>query len=212
MTLLITMGMPMTQGQDTGGALPPHTVDGANRVPDKTGALASPTPVTREALQLRSPAVANGGQLPKEYTGDGKSATLPLEWSGVPEATRSLAVVMHHIDREGKTKWYWLLYNLPATIHGLPKNVKGIGTLGNNSINGRTEYAPPHSKGPGPKIYVYTLYALSAPVKIGVKPAKVSRDILLGAMRNRILATAELKAVYSRPVMSHPSPANPTTK
>lgn len=193
------INVPMTQGQDTGDALPPHTVDGVNHVPEKTGALASPTPVTREALQLRSPAVIDGGQLPKEFTGDGESATLPLEWKGLPEATRSLAIVMHHIDREGKTKWYWLLYNLPATIRGIPKNVKGIGALGNNSINGRTEYAPPHSKGPGPKTYVYTLYALSAPVKVDVKPAKVSRDILLAAMRDRILGTAELRAVYSRP-------------
>ncbi len=148
---------------------------------------------------LRSPAVANGGQLPVEFTGDGASATLPLEWSGAPEDTKSFAVVMHHIDPAGKAKWYWVLYDLPATMHSLPKNVSGVGTLGNNSFNGRTAYAPPHSKGPGAKTYIYTLYALSTAVKLDMPPAQVSREVLLAAMKDTILGTAELRVVYSRP-------------
>jgi len=153
----------------------------------------------RSAFVLRSPAVADGGQLPMEYTGDGASATLPLAWSGAPAGTKSLAVVMHHIDPEGKAKWYWVLYDLPPGTQSLSKNAKDVGTLGNNSVNGRTEYAPPHSKGPGPKTYVYTVYALSAPVKLDVPPAQVSREVLLAAMKDSVLATAALRVVYSRP-------------
>jgi len=37
---------------------------------------------------LRSPAIARDGVLPMDYTGDGTSATLPLEWSGVPKQSR----------------------------------------------------------------------------------------------------------------------------
>jgi Raf kinase inhibitor-like YbhB/YbcL family protein len=147
---------------------------------------------------LRSPDVADGGTLPKEFTGDGASATLPLEWSGAPTGTKSYAVIMHHIDPEGKIKWYWILYNIPANVQSLPKNVKGVGTLGNNSVNGRTEYAPPHSKGPGPKSYIYTVYALSAPLQIKVLPDEVNRDVLLSAMKNHILCSAELKVIYTR--------------
>jgi len=33
---------------------------------------------------LQSPEVVDGKQLPKDFTGDGTSATLPLEWSGAP--------------------------------------------------------------------------------------------------------------------------------
>ena len=144
--------------------------------------------------------MADGGQLPKEYTGDGASSTLPLEWSGAPAATRSFAVIMHHLPPEGSAKWYWLLYNLPANTQSLPKNVKDVGTIGNNSVNGRTEYAPPHSKGPGAKTYVYTVYALSAPVKLDVRPSEVSRDVLLAAIKDKILASAELSVVYTRDV------------
>ena len=106
---------------------------------------------------------------------------------------------MHHLDPAGKAKWYWVLYNLPASTRSLPRNVKDIGTLGNNSVNGRTEYAPPHSKGPGAKTYVYTVYALSAPVKLDVPPTQVSREVLLAAVKDSLLATAELRVVYSRP-------------
>ncbi len=136
--------------------------------------------------------------LPRDYTGDGSSATLPLEWKGAPAGTKSFAVIMHHVAPD-QTKWYWVLYDIPANVLSLSRNVKGVGTLGNNSVNDRQGYAPPQSKGPGAKAYVYTVYALSAPPQLNVPPAEVSRDVLLAAMKDRILATAVLDVVYSRP-------------
>ena len=164
-------------------------------------AVGTPLPILGEkgTFVVKSPEVADGGTLPKEFTGDGASATLPLEWSGAPAGTKSYAVIMHHIPGPGDAKWYWILYNIPADTKGLPKNAKDVGVLGNNSVNGRTEYAPPHSKWPGPKTYIYTVYALSAPVTLDVKPSEVNRAVLLAAMKDSILATGELKVVYSRP-------------
>jgi len=159
---------------------------------------AGPVGEGQTAFVLRSPAVADGGQFPKDYTGDGAGATLPLEWVGAPEAARSYAVIMHHVDPEGKTKWYWTVYNIPADTRGLPRDVRGVCILGNNSVNGRLAYAPPHSKGPGPKTYVYTVYALSAPPRITVPPGNVSRDVLLDGMKGLILGRAELRVVYTR--------------
>jgi len=147
---------------------------------------------------LRSPEVTDGGTLPKDYTGDGTSSTLPLEWSGAPAGTKGYALIMHHHAPDG-IKWYWILYNIPADVQSLPKNVKGVGTLGGNSVNNRGGYAPPHSKGPGPKTYIYTVYALSAAPDLTVPALKVSREVLLAAMKDKILASAELKVVYSRP-------------
>ena len=96
-----------------------------------------------------------------------------------------------------KLKWYWILYNIPASVTRLPKNVRGIGMLGNNSVNHRVEYAPPHSRGPGLKTYIYTLYALTEPVQIPL-PVAVSRDVLLSAMNECILERAELHVTYTR--------------
>ncbi len=166
----------------------------------KQAAAAAVTPAAvRQGFSLTSPVVTDGGALPGEFTGDGASATLPLEWSGAPAGTRSFAVIMHHTPGPGDVKWYWILYNIPAETKGLPRNVQNVGTLGNNSVNGRTVYAPPHSKGPGAKTYIYTVYALSASVTPGVEPSKVNRAVLLEAMKDKILATAEMKVTYTRP-------------
>ena len=91
-----------------------------------------------------------------------------------------------------------MLYNIPTEVTNLPKNVKSIGTVGNNSVNNRGGYAPPHSKGPGAKTYILTVYALSAPPQINVSSSEVSRDVLLGAMKDKILASAELDVTYTR--------------
>ena len=147
---------------------------------------------------LSSSAVTHDGALPVEFTGDGNSSTLPLEWTGAPPETKSYAVIMHHIDPQGLTKWYWTLYNIPANVHSLPKNTQGIGTLGNNSVNHKTGYAPPHSKGPGPKTYVLTVYALSELVQISVPPSEVNRKVLLDAIKDIVLDSAELRVVYDR--------------
>ena len=156
------------------------------------------TPKCSGLFVLRSSAVTNGGMLPVEFTGDGNSSTLPLEWTGAPPETKSYAVIMHHIDPQGLTKWYWTLYNIPANVRSLPKNVTGLGTVGNNSVNHKTGYAPPHSKGPGPKTYIVTVYALSAPVQISLPPEAVNRNVLLTAMKDLVLDSAELRVVYDR--------------
>jgi phosphatidylethanolamine-binding protein (PEBP) family uncharacterized protein len=147
---------------------------------------------------LASPEVTEGGLLPKEYTCDGNSSTLPLEWSGEPASTKGFALVMYTIPSPNESHWYWVLYDIPPDVHNLDKNVVGIGILGNNSVNGRPEYAPPCSKGPGPKLYTYTIYALSATPQFTVPPAEASRDILLAAIKEITLGTAELNVYYSR--------------
>jgi formylglycine-generating enzyme required for sulfatase activity/phosphatidylethanolamine-binding protein (PEBP) family uncharacterized protein len=186
-------GGPSQGWSGEGGDRPPRSeVPAAGR-----SSLAAALRKPNSSFLLRSSAVTNGGILPVEFTGDGSSATLPLEWSSAPAQTKSYALIMHH-EAPDMTKWYWILYNIPADVRSLAKNVKGIGTLGNNSVNERTEYAPPHSKGPGAKTYIYTVYALSAPPHITVPPAKVNREVLLSAMKDKVIATAELSVTYTR--------------
>ena len=133
--------------------------------------------------------------LPVEFTGDGDGISPPLEWSGAPAKTKSYVLIVHHIDPRGDVKWYWTLYNIPATVISLPKNAKGFGISGTNSVNPRLGYAPPHSKGPGPKTYVLTVYALSEPLKRWIDPYAVNRETLLTAIKDHVLALAELRVV-----------------
>jgi phosphatidylethanolamine-binding protein (PEBP) family uncharacterized protein len=196
------------KGKDKKGKGPPRA-DGARPPGDRaearpvaneatTTATASYTPKRTSKLVLKSSAVVDGGMLPVEFSGDGASITPPLEWSGAPAATKCFAVIMHHVDPAGIPKWYWTLYNIPASVQSLPKDVQGVGTLGNNGVNRRIGYAPPHSKGSGAKTYILTVYALSAPVQPNVPAAEVNREVLLAAMKELILDSAELKVVYER--------------
>lgn len=84
------------------------------------------------AFTLTSPNVIDDGTLPVEYTCDGTGSTLALTWSGAPAGTQNYAVIMHHIAGPNDVHWYWVLYDIPASVTSLPKNVSGIGVLGNN--------------------------------------------------------------------------------
>jgi len=178
---------------------PPAPDNTQNPPPDaqQIAATPKPTPTSTEFV-LTSPEVGEAGNLPKDYTCDGSSATLPLNWKNAPTGTTSFAVVMHHIPGPGDSHWYWVLYNIPASVTALPKNSHGIGTLGTNSVNDRTEYTPPCSKGPGPKTYTYTVYALSKAPEFSGAADKVDRATLLAAIADRTLGSATLNVIYSR--------------
>ena len=136
--------------------------------------------------------------LPMEYTCDGASATLPLEWSGYPETTKWFALIMYTVASPTDIHWYWVLYNIPGSVNSLVKNVTGVGRLGNNSLNDKTSYSPPCSQGPGYKYYTYTIYALSDSVTFLVQPAEVTMAVLQSAIKKNTLANTSLIVKYSR--------------
>jgi phosphatidylethanolamine-binding protein (PEBP) family uncharacterized protein len=149
---------------------------------------------------LTSPDISSGGILPVTYTCDGESATLPLEWSGYPEDTKYFALIMHHVASPEEIHWYWVVYNIPLSVNAFSRNVSITGTLGNNSVNGKTQYAPPCSQGPGPKEYIYTIYALSDSVTLSVLPSEVNREVLLDGIKDITLVSATLTVIYSRDI------------
>jgi len=149
-------------------------------------------------FKLSSSEIAPDSLLPVDYTCDGESVSLPLSWSGYPENTAYFAIIMHHEASPTDIHWYWVLYDIPSTVTSFAKNETGIGTFGTNGVNGRTEYAPPCSKGPGRKDYIITVYALSEKVALDVAPEEVNREVLLDAIEDITLASASMTVWYSR--------------
>ncbi len=150
-------------------------------------------------FKLTSPAVKDGEKLPVEFTGDGASASPPLAWTGVPKGTQSLVLIMHHLDPEGKTKIYWLMHDINPQTTSVAKNATDFGKMGISTVHNRVEYASPHSKGPGEKKYVFTLFALSAKPDLTKAESPITVDPLLAAMKGKILAAADLTLLYTRP-------------
>jgi hypothetical protein len=146
-------------------------------------------------FKLTSPVVANNGPLPKEYNGDGAGATLPLEWKGAPAGTKSFALVMDHLARGPNMKCYWTIWDIPPSVTSLPKNVQGVGKLGATWKRGET-YIAPHSPG-GAKTYTLHVYALSRVPQFSQPPQQVTREVLLAAIKDSILDSADLNVTYT---------------
>ncbi len=149
-------------------------------------------------LQLNGMGFEDNGQFPKEYTCDSSGISPALSWKGRPKGTESYVLTMHHFDPTGNKHVYWVLYNIPANIQSLPSNASGIGSMGINTVNRRNAYAPPCSKGPGPKQYLITLYAVSKRVLNGNTRGMITMDDVMRDIETTKLDSSMLTVTYSR--------------
>lgn len=144
-------------------------------------------------LRVSSPAFEDHGRIPDRYTGDGENVSPPLEWSGVPEGTRSFAVVVHDPDAplvDGFT--HWVLYGIPAGTSRLAEGDSGL-TAGLNSF-GNTGYdgpAPP--PGHGPHHYYFWVYALDSEPEL---ESGLDRRTLLGRIEDHVIEQARRVGIF----------------
>ncbi|MGD8547198.1 MAG: YbhB/YbcL family Raf kinase inhibitor-like protein, partial [Thiohalophilus sp.] len=81
-------------------------------------------------LMLTSTAFSDQEDIPKKFTCEGVDISPQLEWTGVPEETKSLVLIVDDPDApdpEAPQMVYvhWVLYNLPPESQGLPEGVSG---------------------------------------------------------------------------------------
>jgi Raf kinase inhibitor-like YbhB/YbcL family protein len=155
-------------------------------------------------LKLSSAAFSPNGEIPRKYTCDGQDLSPPLSWSGVPEGTRSLVLIVDDPDapdpRAPKMTWvHWVLYNIPPGAAGLPEGVRAA-DLPAGTKEGLNDWKRPGYGGPCPPIgrhrYFHKLYALKEALPDLGKAA--SKGQLEKAMAGKILAQAELIGTYQR--------------
>lgn len=155
------------------------------------------------ALSLTSSMFAHGGAIPRRYTCDGDDVSPPLAWTGVPDGTRSLALIVDDPDapdpRAPKMTWvHWVLYDLPPETTGLPEGVASrdlpAGTREGVNDWKRTGYGGPCPPR-GRHRYFHKLYALDAALgDLG----KITKSRLEAAMQGHVLAQTELVGTYER--------------
>lgn len=145
-------------------------------------------------LRLTSPAFSSDGRIPKKYTCDGLNIPPPLEWSGLPEESKSVAVICDDPDAPSGTFTHWILYDIPASTHRIAEGAS-IGTEGVNSF-GQTGFGgpcPPNKD--QPHHYHFHVYALDVP---SLGRAGLSKEDALEAMRGHILSEGDLVGTYKR--------------
>jgi phosphatidylethanolamine-binding protein (PEBP) family uncharacterized protein len=153
----------------------------------------------RRTFLLTSAVAPAGGMLPAEYTCDGSGSTPELSWSGAPADTKEYALMMTTQPGDGTTKWNWVLYGIPGNTTHLDRNSAGIGITGSGSHGTTIAYDPPCSQGPGPKIYTFTLYALSGSPVLPDRADMVDGPVLTNALTSLTIGRASFNLSYARP-------------
>ena len=152
-------------------------------------------------MRIMSTAFTHQGPIPVVYTCEGKDASPPLAWAGVPANAKSLALIVDDPDAPDpaapKMTWvHWVLYNLPPANGGLPEGVTALPAGTQEGVNDwkRTGYG-----GPCPPIgrhrYFHKLYALDVVLPDLKKPTKAQLE---AAMKGHIVGQAELVGTYEK--------------
>ena len=154
-------------------------------------------------LTLGSPAFSHDGEIPARYTCEGKDISPPLSWSGVPDGTKSFALIVDDPDAPDPNAptmtWvHWVLYNLPSSTRKLPEGATRE-VLPAGTKEGTNDWQRRGYGGPCPPIgrhrYFHKLYALDAALT-DLRTATKSQ--LERAMEGHVLARTELVGTYQK--------------
>mgnify|MGYP005842557625 CR=1 FL=1 len=145
-----------------------------------------------EKLSVKSPAFENNQLIPAKYTCDGDDVNPPLAIEGIPEGTKTLALIVDDPDCPTGTWDHWVVWNIPATTNKIAENTVP-GTEGMNDFRRRSYGGPcPPS---GTHRYFFKVYALDT--KLDLSPTSRKSD-LEKAMQGHVLAKGELVGLYRR--------------
>jgi len=151
------------------------------------------------SLKLKSTAFEEGELIPSKYSCDGVNVSPPLEWTNVPDGTKSFALILDDPDAPAKTWVHWVIYNLPANQRKLEEHLPTDERLKNGALHGLSDYQKHGYKGPCPPSgthrYYFKLYALDSVLNLS---PSLTKQQLVSAMQGHIIEKAELVGKYSK--------------
>jgi Raf kinase inhibitor-like YbhB/YbcL family protein len=143
---------------------------------------------------LQSSAFVHGEPIPRRHSCEGEDLSPPLAWSGTPEGTRSLALVVDDPDAPVGTFTHWLGW-------GLDPGAERLGEGEAAPVEGRNDFGTSGYRGPCPPPghgrhrYSFRLYALDSDL---VLRAGADKRELERALEGHKLAVVELVGTYER--------------
>jgi Raf kinase inhibitor-like YbhB/YbcL family protein len=155
------------------------------------------------AIAVASLAFIDHAPLPEIYTADGEGRSPPLQWTGVPDAATSVALLVE--DADSPTP-HPLVH---AIAVGLPR---GDGSLQTGALDGgddtpddarlgrnsylRLGWLPPDPPpGHGPHRYAFQVFALGGDQPL---PDSPGRDAVMALLEKRAIASGLLIGTYER--------------
>jgi len=142
-------------------------------------------------LQLTSNAFSHGGEIPRKYGYKNGNEKPPLTINGVPDGTKSLALIMDDPDAMGavgKVWAHWVVWNIDPTTTELE----------NLTEEGMTDFGEVGYGGPAPPdkrhTYVFKLYALDSALDLSGESSKADVE---KSMEGHIIEQATLEGTYA---------------
>jgi len=157
-----------------------------------------------DTIALSSPAFADGQAIPLRFSAYDEGISPPLQWSGVPEATASLVLIVEDPDASSHRPYlHWVAWNIPPQAEGLPEEIGPDPPAGQlaSIVQGRnhrrkTGYFGPHPSGSKPHHYVFQLFALDTKLALD---ANAGRSDIIAALDGHVLAKGRLLGLFTKP-------------
>jgi Raf kinase inhibitor-like YbhB/YbcL family protein len=145
-----------------------------------------PTPLT-----IVSPDFPNDGDIPARFTCDGDGVSPTLIVNGIPEGTKTLALIVDNGDAADKLVTHWVVWNIKPMETILENTVPGNQGL---TSAGTTKY-----EGLCPEQisqrYSFRVFALNTSLDFKSTPKRSQLD---KAMEGHIIASGKLEGEYNR--------------
>lgn len=176
-----------------------------------TAAILTLTVLTAQAqaadFSLSSPDMRDGGtlaeaQVANSFGCSGQNISPALQWSNVPEGTKSFSVSLYDPDAPtGSGFWHWVMFNIPADVTALPAGISPEAGAPEGTVQSRADAGYPGFLGACPPegqthTYVFTVTALDTD-KLDLDSS--ASGALIGFMTNaHALAKASISVRYGR--------------
>jgi Raf kinase inhibitor-like YbhB/YbcL family protein len=170
---------------DTSAATPP---------PDASEASSDSTVDENAEFTLTSTAFEDGDPIPPQFTCDGQNTSPQLAWSGVPDGTEQLALIVDDPDAPSGNFVHWVMWGFaPADTPIAAGKVPRTAIQGQHGAGGEgyTGPCPPS----GVHNYVFQLFALSSAPQV---PPGADDQQLRDAIADITIGEATLTGTYTR--------------
>lgn len=145
------------------------------------------------------------GPIPVQYVADGDNASPAIEWSAVPQGTKSFVLIADDPDAaKPKPFTHWLAYDIPAAVTKLREGIPGTPILqepedvkqGANSMGSVGYTGPKPPVGEPAHHYHFQVFALDIET-LGLDPG-AKRDAVLKAMEGHVLGKGQIVGTFER--------------
>ena len=155
--------------------------------------------VSSGIFTLRVDSLSPGSVLPDVYTCKGTMASPQVAWSGIPEGTKSLVLILEDPDAPNGVYTHWLVYNIPPLDGEIAQGQTNAKVLSNGaqqgeSSNGFRGYYPPCPPIGSTHHYLFRLYALDLYLTLPT----ADRAAIEQALASQTIAQTEFITTFSR--------------